>query len=77
MHCNMNAPRPLPLFLELLRRCRESDPERTRDALAGLRRYRGRAARADAAAMPEIAREHGAACAIMAATDRRPCSSPR
>ena len=33
------APRPLPLFLELLREVSQSDPELAREALAGLRAY--------------------------------------
>src|SRR5438309_3240017 len=39
-----HAPRPLPLFLELLRRVSENDPELARDALRGLDAY-GRAER--------------------------------
>jgi polyhydroxyalkanoate synthase len=34
-----HAPRPLPLFLELVRQVSERDPELARDALAGLRKY--------------------------------------
>ncbi|MEO7277516.1 MAG: alpha/beta fold hydrolase [Sphingomicrobium sp.] len=34
-----HAPRPLPLFLELLREASERDPAIARDALAGLRAY--------------------------------------
>src|SRR5436309_3571365 len=34
-----HAPRPLPLFLELLREVSERDPELARDALAGLCAY--------------------------------------
>src|SRR2546428_6405096 len=34
-----HAPRPLPLFLELVRQVSERDPELARDALAGLRAY--------------------------------------
>ena len=34
-----HAPRPLPLFLELVRQVSEREPELARDALAGLRTY--------------------------------------
>jgi polyhydroxyalkanoate synthase len=34
-----HSPRPLPLFLELVRRVAERDPERAKKALAGLERY--------------------------------------
>jgi polyhydroxyalkanoate synthase len=55
-----HAPRPLPLFLELLRKLSENDRELARDALSGLRAYQD-AKRGDAPApKPEIARERGA-----------------
>jgi polyhydroxyalkanoate synthase len=56
-----HAPRPLPLFLELLRRVSEGDPELARDALRGLDAY-GHAERAPKLPpRPEVARV-GAAC---------------
>src|SRR5437764_3377416 len=55
-----HAPRPLPLFLELLREVSERDPELARDALAGLRAYE-RAPRHERPALkPEAARVGGA-----------------
>jgi polyhydroxyalkanoate synthase len=56
----VQAPRPLPLFLELVRRVSESDPELARDALIGLRAYESAERRPRAAAMPEVARVEGA-----------------
>jgi polyhydroxyalkanoate synthase len=56
----VQAPRPLPLFLELVRRVSESDPELARDALIGLRAYETAERRPRAAAMPEVARVEGA-----------------
>ena len=54
------APRPLPLFLELVRQVSERDPELARAALAGLKAYQS--APRDDAPPPraEIARERGA-----------------
>jgi polyhydroxyalkanoate synthase len=53
------APRPLPLFLELVREIAQRDPELARDALEGLRAYE-RAPRKDRPApKPEIARAGG------------------
>ena len=50
------APRPLPLFLELVREVAERDPELARQALAGLKAYE-RAERATAPPpKPEVAR---------------------
>jgi polyhydroxyalkanoate synthase subunit PhaC len=57
---NERAPRPLPLFLELVRRVSQSDPELARDALAGLRAYESAERRARPAPTPEIARVQGA-----------------
>ena len=48
-----HAPRPLPLFLELVRQVSERDPALARDALAGLRAYES----AGRAALPEPRRE--------------------
>ena len=45
----MRAPRPLPLFLELVRQVSERDPHLAREALTGLRAY----AAAERAARPE------------------------
>jgi len=60
------APRPLPLFLELVREVSERDPELARAALAGLRAYEQAPRRERAPPKPEIAcvrsaalREHG------------------
>ena len=55
-----HAPRPLPLFLELLRQVSECDPELTREALTGLRAYEAAERRPRLAPMPEIARVRGA-----------------
>src|SRR5438874_1016268 len=57
---NERAPRPLPLFLELVRRVSNNDPELARDALAGLRAYETAERWARLAAMPEAARVGGA-----------------
>jgi polyhydroxyalkanoate synthase len=54
------APRPLPLFLELLREVSERDPDLARDALAGLKAYETVPRRDRAPAKPEIARLRGA-----------------
>jgi polyhydroxyalkanoate synthase len=54
------APRPLPLFLELVRQVSERDPELARDALAGLRAYQAAGRRPRLKPMPEIARVGGA-----------------
>lgn len=54
------APRPLPLFLELLREVAERDPALGREALAGLRAYEQAPRRERAALKPEIARYGGA-----------------
>src|SRR5690348_13806708 len=54
------APRPLPLFLELIRQVSEREPKLARAALAGLRAYEQapRGERRDA--RPELARIRGA-----------------
>src|SRR5215213_4659595 len=54
------APRPLPLFLELLRKVSENDRELARDALAGLRAYEAAPRSKAPPAKPEIARVRGA-----------------
>ena len=54
------APRPLPLFLELLREVSERDPALARDALAGLKPTRSRRGASGLAPKPEIARVDGA-----------------
>ena len=63
-----HAPRPLPLFLELVRQVSERDPELARDALSGLRTYEAAERSPRPAPMPEIAgvreaclRDHGGA----------------
>jgi polyhydroxyalkanoate synthase len=55
------APRPLPLFLELVREVSARDPEAARAALAGLRAYERAPRRERPPAKPEIARVGGAA----------------
>src|SRR5438046_4154827 len=55
-----HAPRPLPLFLELVRQVSEHDPELARDALAGLRAYESAERHSRPAPKPEIARVDGA-----------------
>jgi polyhydroxyalkanoate synthase len=54
------APRPLPLFLELVRRASEHDPELARAALAGLRAYETAPRLSRAAPKPVVARVQGA-----------------
>jgi polyhydroxyalkanoate synthase subunit PhaC len=53
------APRPLPLFLELLREVAKNDPELARAALAGLRAYERAPRRQRPPSKPEIARVRG------------------
>jgi polyhydroxyalkanoate synthase len=55
------APRPLPLFLELVREVSERDPELARAALAGLRAYEQAPRRERPRPKTEIARIGGAA----------------
>src|SRR3954468_15371280 len=55
------APRPLPLFLELLREVSEHDPDLARDALTGLKAYETAPRRERPAPKPEVARVGGAA----------------
>ncbi|HET7606303.1 MAG TPA: alpha/beta hydrolase [Sphingomicrobium sp.] len=55
------APRPLPLFLELVREVSERDPELGRAALAGLRGYEQAPRRERPPPKPEIARVRGVA----------------
>jgi polyhydroxyalkanoate synthase len=55
-----HAPRPLPLFLELIRQVSERDSELARDALSGLRSYEAAERTPRPAPMPEIARVRGA-----------------
>jgi polyhydroxyalkanoate synthase subunit PhaC len=59
-HAPKRAPRPLPLFLELVRQASERDPELARDALSGLRAYEAAERGPRPAPMPEIARVRGA-----------------
>jgi polyhydroxyalkanoate synthase len=54
------APRPLPLFLELVRQVSERDPELARAALAGLKAYDSAERPATPPPKPEIARIRGA-----------------
>jgi polyhydroxyalkanoate synthase len=53
------APRPLPLFLELLREVSQRDPELARAALAGLRAYERAPRRERLPSKPEVARVGG------------------
>jgi polyhydroxyalkanoate synthase len=55
------APRPLPLFLDLVRRAASDDPALARDALAGLRVYESAERAAPQPPKPEIA-QVGSAC---------------
>lgn len=55
-----HAPRPLPLFLELLREVSERDPELAREALLGLRAYQAAPRRGRPPARKEVARVGGA-----------------
>jgi polyhydroxyalkanoate synthase len=55
------APRPLPLFLELVREVSARDPKLAADALAGLRAYQQAPRRERPPPKPEIARVRGAA----------------
>jgi polyhydroxyalkanoate synthase len=54
------APRPLPLFLELIRQVSLTDPQAARDALAGLRAYADAPRERTTASKPEAARIRGA-----------------
>ena len=54
------APRPLPLFLELVRRMSERDPQLARDALTGLRNYEMAPRAQRPSPKPEAARIGGA-----------------
>jgi len=57
---HQHAPRPLPLFLELLRELSQRDPELARDALAGLKAYETAPRIERATPKPEVARVDGA-----------------
>ena len=59
-HAPQRAPRPLPLFLELVREVAEREPELAREALAGLRTYETAERVERRPARPEIARAEGA-----------------
>src|SRR4051794_4695569 len=54
------APRPLPLFLELVREVSQTDPQLARAALAGLRAYESAPRRERPSPKPEVARVRGA-----------------
>jgi polyhydroxyalkanoate synthase len=54
------APRPLPLFLELLRQVSERDPDLAREALVGLKAYETAPRREQPPPKPEVARIGGA-----------------
>ena len=53
------APRPLPLFLELVREVSQEDPDLARQALAGLKAYERAERRVAPAAKREVARVNG------------------
>jgi polyhydroxyalkanoate synthase len=53
------APRPLPLFLELVRKVSETDPELARAALTGLKNYERTTRDSAPPLKPEIARVRG------------------
>ncbi len=55
-----HAPRPLPLFLELVRQVSERDPDLAREALVGLRAYESAERRPRPAPKPEITHVGGA-----------------
>jgi polyhydroxyalkanoate synthase len=55
-----HRPRPLPLFLALLRSMTEGEPERMQAALAGLKKYQQAERPAPPPLMPAIADSHGA-----------------
>ena len=57
---HQHAPRPLPLFLELLRVVSLRDPELAREALGGLKAYEDAPRVRRAAPKPEVARVAGA-----------------
>jgi polyhydroxyalkanoate synthase subunit PhaC len=54
------APRPLPLFLELVREASAKDPKLAAEALAGLRAYETAPRRKKSPQKPELARVRGA-----------------
>ena len=56
-----HAPRPLPLFLELVRQCSRQDPDLARRALAGLDAYESAPRARPRPGRPAIARVGGAA----------------
>ena len=55
-----HAPRPLPLFLELVRKVSENDANLARDALTGLKAYEAATRRERPPPMPEVSRIAGA-----------------
>src|SRR5512144_1216203 len=55
-----HAPRPLPLFLELLRQVSDRDPELAREALKGLKAYEIAPREPPKPPMPEVAQVRGA-----------------
>jgi polyhydroxyalkanoate synthase len=57
---HQRAPRPLPLFLELVREASAGNPKLAADALAGLRAYETAPRRERPAPKPEVARIRGA-----------------
>jgi polyhydroxyalkanoate synthase subunit PhaC len=57
---HQHAPRPLPLFLDLLREVSQRDPELARDALGGLKAYENAPRVERPAPKPEVARVGGA-----------------
>src|ERR1044072_4529289 len=55
-----HRPRPLPLFLAMLRSETEANPSRMKTALAGLRRYQEAEREPPPPPMPALAERHGA-----------------
>src|SRR3712207_9250419 len=55
-----HRPRPLPLFLSMLREQTAANPERLKAALAGLRKYQEAERRPPPPLMPPIAQRDGA-----------------
>src|SRR6185369_10707769 len=56
-----HRPRPLPLFLEMLRAQCAANPARMKAALDGLRKYQEAERPSPSAPMPALAQAHGAA----------------
>ena len=68
-----HSPRPLPLFLELLRQAGRDDPILARSALRGLDAYAAAPRTERAPPSAEVARIEGTCLRTMAASDGRWC----